>query len=156
MRYLKILIVALTTLIISSCHNDAEGPVIEIYKFRGPYEDKVCIRTEKTDSMKVSALPNANNPTRQMPIKLLNGYYAKGTLGIRSAYLSMTWDEYKTYFGHENVDTLLSLIIDRHPFSEYWEDQDDVLYDPYHDFDTAKLNRIITNGEMDKYFKRIQ
>jgi hypothetical protein len=156
---LKVLIInTICTVLLASCHKDAEGPVVGIYKYRGDYADLVPVLISKDDTTKIVGLPSYDNIYIQKPIKFHKGYYAKGIFlfGTRTAYLSITWEKYGQFPSQPDNDTLEKLILDRHPFLEYWEDEGDVLHEPYNGFDTAKLNRIIDAGEMAKYFKRIK
>jgi hypothetical protein len=138
----------------SSCNKDNNGPYIEIYKFKGDYVNHASVLISKNDTNKLGGVP-IKNLNREKPMKFHKGYYANGSVSPRTAYLSITWEEYDSLPKIPHEDSLIKWIIDRHPFEEYWEDENEVLRTQYNGFDTARLNQIIDAGEMAKYFKRI-
>ena len=73
----------------------------------------------------------------------------------KSSVTSLTVETYKTYI---SPDSLLKLVIDFDPFLEYYECKDSKI-DWFHNengIDTTKLNEVINNNELNKYFNRLK
>ena len=91
--------------------------------------------------------------------KLINGYIISGEIGENSIFLDFTFKEYIKYEINNNrsgvpLEVLSEHILDDNPFLELY-------FDPnkprkYEISDSAEINQIIRNGELEKYFEKIK
>ncbi len=158
-------------LTVFSCIRVADTtPGLSIYKTKGDYFNKAFVFKKSSGIYMVPAYYNSryNTITSKIKItdtdtvytrsiKLIDGYILAAEGSKDMAFLSFTFKEYLRYEiknGHHPTDEeLLNGIIDD-PFIEFY-------YDPqrprrFELSDTAEINQIIRNGELEKYFKRIK
>ena len=178
----KIIIVSiflLVCLIVAGCNiigdseNDYAG--IAIYKTNGDYFNLVdvgmkgdkFIRTESFwnsryntfDKMKVVE----NDTIYVNRYKLAGGYILDlEAVECYDVFLSLTFKEYllKEIGMGQNLshDTLREYILDANPYIEFYSDTSNpkIFLPPDIINDTAKINSIIRNGELGKYFERLR
>ncbi|MEA1875151.1 MAG: hypothetical protein U9N51_12115 [Bacteroidota bacterium] len=137
------------------------GSYIYVYKTKNDYSENVPVMLSN-DKAKIKSYPglsDANN-IRLKPEKLINGYYIVHIAqGINTGYLSLTWEEYSQYELPISTDSLYSLLIQKDPFIEYYTKYKDESFIVEHGCfgtDTAKINNIILNGELELYFERLK
>ena len=143
-----------------------DEPLLRIYKMKGDYIKNVCIGLTD-DKTRILVYPgptdNCGDPGDN-PYTMLDGYYLDGccNYGLNSAYLSITKEEYQEIFPISK-DSMMKLILDSDPYLEYYLDENHLLgikeppdTTPYFTLDTAWLNEIIINKELDKYFTKLK
>lgn len=138
-------------------------PALRIYKLKGDYLDKVCVGlTDDKSNIRVypAADSNCGDPDEK-PYKVKDDYYLDGccNYGINSAYLTITKEEYQDIWQSLTKDSMMNLILDADPYVEYYIDEDRILLKNCTDcfvLDTALLNEIISNQELDKYFTKLK
>lgn len=147
-------------LTLNSCEKIGnKGDFLVVYKTRQDYSRNIYVRVND-DRTKVTVFPSVSDcDTIKIPVKLAKGYYLgtgrNGENGVKSSVTSLTVETYKTYI---SPDSLLKLVIDFDPFLEYYECEDSKI-DWFHNdngIDTAKLNKVINDNELDKYFDRLK
>lgn len=130
-----------------------------VYKTKADYSNNVCVQmnAEKTE---IYATKGSKG---KWPVSLIDGYQVdKESLGINTAYLSITFDEFAQNGNSISIDSMKKIILDKNPFLEYYEcdNYKDHFYiypteGGYYGVDTAKINEVIRKGELKKYFKRV-
>ncbi|MCY1722823.1 hypothetical protein OU798_20920 [Prolixibacteraceae bacterium Z1-6] len=157
---LKLLTLALISLILSSCflfNFDSPDDLIEIHKFKGQDYSNYVPVSLTDDKTKIHSAPGLW-PT-QWPVKLVNGYYLNGALGENSGYVSITIEDYNENYTKIGIDSLNKLVIERDPYLEFYRgDLDDFWVEEggYYGIDTAAINNLIRNGNLEKYFNRLK
>lgn len=116
----------------------SQGPVV-VYKTKKDYSKNISVRLSD-DKKSILAYPGRRDGLK--PIMLADGYYLKNMVG--NTFLSIDIDEYADTNNHYPFDQLMNYIIDDDPFISSYECCD------YASRDTAELNRIIRNNELDK------
>lgn len=145
-----------------SCEKENSGEdTIWIYKTKNDYSDKVPVQLSK-DKSEIKSFPGPYDVDnrRFKPLNLIKGYYLNGSLGPNTGYLSLTIEEYSKYETPLSRDSMYSLLIDKDPFIKFYARYDDKGFrnenvSPY-GIDTAKINDIIRQDELDKYFERMK
>ena len=93
------------------------------------------------------------------PIFLLENYYLMGSFGPNTGFLSLTIAEYNKYEVSPGADSLYKMLIDKDPFVYFYERKNDVGFKdengPY-GIDTGRINDLIRQDELDKYFERMK
>lgn len=145
----------------SACEKaSVKGDWLIIYKTRQDYSRNIYIRLN-SDKTKTIVFPSLDGlDTIKLPVKLSKGYFLgtqrNGENGVKSVVTSLTIDTYKTYI---TPDSLTKLVIDYDPFLEYYECTDNSTIDKFRNnlgIDTTKLNEMINNNELTKYFNRLK
>ncbi len=144
-----------------SCESGSDiDEMIYVYKTKADYTKNVCVELDSKKTKITSNYAPFSVNTR-WPIKLINGYALNGTLGANSGYLSITNDEYKlNYDVSPSPDSLYKLLLDDDPFIEFYEfnDPKNVFYNENgaYGVDTAYINHLIKESNLEKYFIRIK
>jgi hypothetical protein len=142
---------------LSSCINkDTLKPTSYIYITKGDYINLVCCIL-KEDNLHIMTIKGTNSQNKR--IKLIQNYILNND-GLKFgknnvAFLDLTQNEYRKKFEIDSnykgfTDTLEKHILDKDPFIELYA------VNNYDISDTAKLNKIIKKGELEKYFERIK
>ena len=127
-----------------------------IYKPKNDYSNNVPVALSE-DNTKITSAPGTINTN--WPVKLTQGYYLNGSMGVNTGYLSLTKEEYNEYYVKPGNDSLYKLLIDKDPYLEYYYRDD---YNIFRDenapngIDTAQINDIIRKDELNKYFERLK
>ncbi|MDR1730323.1 MAG: hypothetical protein LBR52_06645 [Prevotellaceae bacterium] len=159
---IKIQILLLLTIAMTGCEmfghwpvDDDNAPVV-VYRTNNDYSQNVRVTIS---SGKVSS-----DVWWHYNVTLINGYYAEMiNVSTNIAYLSFIISEIEERrnngereFTREELE---QYIIDSDPFIDYYEEKSDY----YGQFklkngiiDVAKLNNIIENGELEKYFYKVK
>lgn len=155
----KLLMLMFTIICFTNSCEEAgvKGGRIIVYKTNQDYSRNIYVRVNP-ERTKITVLPGAIDTIR-LPQKLVQGYYLgtarNGENGVESVVTSLTIDTYKPDI---TADSLIKLIIDFDPFIEYYECRDSKI-DLFHNdngIDTVKINEVIINNELDKYFNRLK
>ncbi len=143
--------------LISSCEKDGEFETLWVYKTKADYSDKVTVKLA-SDKKRVTAFPGPWDIDYRWPIKLNNGYYLNGVFGgINTGITKLTKEEYSDYPVALGSDSLYKLLIDKDPFTEFYEFEDkDNVFDSDTGIDTIKLNQLINENNLEKYFIRLK
>ena len=123
---------------------------IWVYRTNHDYSKNVCVQLSP-DKSKIVGFP-APNTRIKWPLKLADGYLLNGTSGVNSGFTSLKMDDYSTSVG---ADSLYKLLIDKDPFIDFYECTNNTLYTDI-GVDTAKINQIIRNNELDMYFRKLK
>ncbi|MFW5720889.1 MAG: hypothetical protein ACOCWW_00725 [Bacteroidota bacterium] len=138
---------------------DSQDNELYVYKTKSDYSDNVAVELSKDKTSITSNYSPGDNSDRY-PIVLMNNYLLGGTFGINTGYLSITNTEYKqNYDVAPSPDSLYSLLLDKDPFVEFYYHPigHNVFYDENNGgLDTARINTIILNGELELYFERLK
>lgn len=165
-------ILLMLTLIIVRCgKTEADYPGISIYKTNGDYFELVDVGV---DNGKITRIPTAHyvssllfstlDTAYKARIRLADGYVLDLEANAKNdTYINLTWKELflkevKTGGHVITADTLTKYIIDTNPYKEYYRETKypQKYLPPSILNDTAEINAIIRNGELDKYFERIK
>ena len=135
-----------------------EDTTIQIYKFdtARDYSNNVPVELS-LDKNRITSNPSELNT--RWPVKLASGYYLNGSMGVNSGYLSLTVEEYNSYDIIPGVDSLFKLLIDKDPYLEYYQRNDDGTFrneNGVYGIDTAFINDLIRKGKLEKYFDRLK
>ncbi|MGC9332460.1 MAG: hypothetical protein ACP5DZ_11400 [Bacteroidales bacterium] len=133
--------------------------MVFIYKTKNDYSDNMFVPLS-ADKTRIKSCPDPQDPQdiyfyEKYPIKLANNHLLFCNYPIENiGFLSITKTEYmENYDVAPEPDSLYSLLIDKEPFIEYY-------YVDGHFFnnglDTAWINNIIINGELELYFERLK
>lgn len=165
------LLFSLLAMLVSCDKTEADYPGISIYKTNGDYFELVDVGVDKG---KITRIPTAHylstllfstlDTAYKARIRLANGYVLDLEANVKNdTYLSLTWKELFLKEiksgGHVlTADTLTKYIIDTNPYKEFYrETKYPQKYLPPNILnDTAEINTIIRNGELDKYFEHIK
>jgi hypothetical protein len=154
-----------------SCIKIADtAPGISVYKTKGDYFNMAFVFMNSSGiygkmafynprSNSISRFKITETDTIYIPrAKLIDGYMLVGEHNKDMVFLNLTLKEYLRYEiknGHPPTDDeLYDNILDDDPFIEYYYDQQKPRR--FEMSDTAEINQIIENGELEKYFKRIK
>lgn len=143
-------------LIMYSCEKiGTQDKSMSIYKFKSgkDYSNNVPVSLSN-DRTKITSAPG---PIDYWPMKLANGYYLNGTMGLNSGYLSLTKEQYNADI--PGIDSMYNYLIDRDPYQEYYLTEDGDIFTEQggpHGIDTAFLNDLIRDGKLEKYFERLK
>ena len=145
---------------IISCEFGAENDIsLWIFRTKSDYSDKVSVELSP-DKTRITSFygPQSSSYT---PIRLINGYLIGGVIGgINAGFLSITMEEYHTkYEVAPDPDTLYKLLIDKDPFTDFYTynytKRKNIFYTD-NGLDTAQLNKLIRDGELEKYFAKLK
>lgn len=165
-------ILSLFTLIMVGCgKTEADYPGISIYKTNGDYFDLVDVGVKNGNIIWEIGLFGGQSleftdtdTVYKSRIRLANGYILDTEASSKyDAYLSLSFKEYylkelKTEGHTLSKDTLRKYILDTNPYKEYYQETKypQKYLPPNILNDTAEINTIIRNGELEKYFERIK
>jgi hypothetical protein len=157
----KMALIFLLALILASCLKvkEFDGYVFWIYKTKKDYSHKVSVTLNNDNSQIISAPgPQDIDTSSKWPVNLANAYLLNGIFGgIHTAFLSLEKKDYFNWPLYPGRDSLYKLIIDKDPFTEFYSfegDPHEFLND--NGFDTAKMNLLIREGRLGKYFNRLK
>ncbi|MFV0590235.1 MAG: hypothetical protein ACK5M7_02520 [Draconibacterium sp.] len=135
-----------------------------LYKTRGDYRHLYTIRLTGDENLNLwttdkTLWTGLNKDTiyvwRQ---KAANGYVISGPAKLSDVYLSLTFKEVvlkeiaMNNPGHALPnDTLQKYIVDEDPYLEFWRSTSTLEFK-----DSVKINEIIRNGKIEKYFERLK
>ncbi len=134
---------------------------IYVYKTKTDYSDNVCVQLT-SDKSKISSYPGpGEGGPWYWPVELAEGYLLNGTRGANSGFLSITNEEYnQNYNTSPGADSLYKLLLDKDPFVEFYQfdDTKNVFYNESgaYGIDTAYINHLIKESNLEKYFIRIK
>jgi len=152
-------IIILLGLMMFSCEKGGDSIDLWIYKTNSDYSNKVSVELA-SDKSKIIAAPGPHDvdTTSNWPQKLVNGYLLNGIFGgSNTGFLSLDKKDYYDWPLYPGSDSLFKLIIDKNPFVElyfYRDENND--FSNNNGLDTAKMNLLIKDGQIEKYFKRIK
>jgi hypothetical protein len=133
-----------------------------VFKLRGDYAENVFIELEDGKPVVYDYMPfDTTGMWKDYPKKLVNGYWLHQD--VYNPYTTVVTSIKRSEYCRDTipVDSLLKYIIDFHPFAEFYKCRVEYyFYDDYfitsdYTDDTAKLNRVIKEGKLRKYFKEI-
>lgn len=123
---------------------------VHVYKTKGDYSLYVPIELS-SDKSRITSAPGRCGP----PQNLVNGYFLGNTMGVNTAYLSLTIEEYNSYEPLLGVDSLYKYIMEDDPFLEYYRgDIGSVSND--HGIDTTFINTLILEDRLTEYFEKVK
>ena len=156
MKYILLVIIVTTFF---SCFKSSfgENNDIQVYKTKKDYSKNISANLSD-DGTRITGHPTSQG---HPPLKLANGYWLNGMLGSEAAILDITYEEYHNADPPIGVDSLNKLIIDKDPFisfylrddynQKFWIDGEDA-----NGVDTAKINDLIREGKLEKYFEKLK
>ncbi|MCF8357142.1 MAG: hypothetical protein K9H26_00180 [Prolixibacteraceae bacterium] len=162
------LAVAITFLVTACGDNNYDtAPGLTITKTRADYFENVCVGmypdSEIWHSPSYGTFETKENwfdltdTTYLRRLRLIDGYVLAGEINNygKAAFLSLTikqWLEMEYELNSLAIprDTVYKYLLDTDPFTEYYYDSNRPR--KYEMSDTAEINDIIRNGELDKYF----
>ena len=173
---LKLLIVCgIIVLTAFSCiKQEVTAPGLAIYKTKGDYFNNVSVTMKKNGD--IIFYPDYHSPGRNSidsrikiteddtiytrRAKLISGYIISAEIEERSIFVDFTFKEYLKYeinnphVGGVPENVLIEHILDDDPFLELYIDPNRPR--KYELSDTALINQMIRNGELEKYFEKIK
>ena len=146
-------VLSITPLLFLSSHCSNDITVLQVYKTKIDYSEYVPVQLS-TDRSQITSAPGF---IEGRPIKLINGYYLGGTMGLYTGYLSMTIEEYNNNEYPPSLDTISKLIMEKDPFIEYYESKkSSALIDENTGIDTFFINQLIMEDQLEEYFVRLK
>ena len=151
-------LILILLLLISSCETGkVRDTTIWIYKMKKDYSNNVPVELSP-DKTKITSTPGDINT--RWPILLIDSFFLGGSMGPNTGYVSLTIKEYNKLKIKPGNDTLYKLLIDKDPFIEFYQrNDDDGMF--HHEngawgIDTAFINDLIKNGQLEEYFIRLK
>ncbi|MBN2521438.1 MAG: hypothetical protein JXB17_13070 [Bacteroidales bacterium] len=157
-----------------SCEDNVEyfadsSPTIFLFKEGKDYSKNVYVllNDDKTRIIGYPSYKDLKYDTLGL-LDIYKGYYftLDMTYGVNSAYLSLTVKEFEFADDTISVEDMEKLIIDKDPYAEFYFDENKYLLNRCSEcidkdttwpaYDTAKLHRLIDNGELSKYLNRVK
>ena len=149
-------------LVLISCRkNYCPDPTpIYVYKTVADYSSKVSVKLSN-DNAKIVQAPGPIDirHSRYQALNLVQGYQLNGICSGKSlAFLSIDKTDYANWPVYPGADSLYKLIIDFDPLVvSYFNCGEKFLLNIENGgIDTAQINQIIKNGELDKYFTKFK
>jgi hypothetical protein len=143
----------LSPLLISNCDRAMEQDyTIQLYKPKSDYSSYVPIELS-ADKKVITSLTGAKEPCS---MQLDKGYFINGTMGVNTAYLSLTFEEYSPQMG---IDSFYKYVMEVDPFIEYYTSEDISLRnfeEESNGIDTALINGLIREDRITDYFVRLK
>lgn len=104
---------------------DYTGPPTMVYKMKKDYSNlvPVVLNEEKTEILVYPAPKDLYNQKRELrfPLPLDKGFYLDEIgIGLNTAYISLTIDEYAHLLEAPSRDSLFTLIVDHDPFKRMY------------------------------------
>lgn len=156
-RHMLFTLIFTMSLFLNSCEKGAVRDLtLWVYKTKNDYSNNVALELSE-DKSKITSFPGPSDIKFKWPLKLHQDFYLGGAFGgVNTGYLSLTKTEYSQYEISPGPDSLYKLLIDKDPFLEFYEyiDRHNVFAND--GIDTVKLNQLIDNGELEKYFTRLK
>lgn len=130
---------------------------IWVYQTKGDYDTNVPVALSY-DKTKINSIPG--NINTRWPVALANNYVLNGSMGVNTGYLSITIEDWIHMDITPSVDTLFKYLIDADPFISFYqrEDKNNLFWteNGAYGIDTAHINLLIRNNQLEKYFKRLK
>jgi len=137
--------------IVGACDSgNVEDLTIHVYKTKQDYSSLVPVQLSP-DGKLITSAPGKCAPLR----KLAQGYFLGNTMGINTAYLSLSIEEYNSYDPILGVDSLYKYIMEKDPFLEYYISEDNELRNE-DGIDTAFINYLIMENNLAMYFTQLK
>lgn len=153
-----ILYIALLVILTSCEKVMTVDKTIWVYKIRGDYANNVPVQLS-ADKTKIIGSPAGSINTR-WPVFLEDDFLLNGSFGPNSGYLSITIEEWNQMDITPGVDSLYKLLIDKDPFISFYhrDDKNNLFWteNGAYGIDTAHINLLIRNNQLEKYFKRLK
>lgn len=148
-------------IILTSAYSCDKGMVkdeyISVYKMKTDYSDNVPVELS-VDKTRITSAPGTINT--RWPGELAQGYFLNGTMGINTAYTSITIEEYNNMDPKPGIDSLYPLIIEKDPYTDFYlrNDYDNTFNNEagYYGFDTASINHLIRTDQLELYFTKLK
>jgi len=157
-----------------SCEKEpqATAPGIAVYKTKGDYFNNTFVfmkssgsiymvtsyYNQRYNSISTKIKITENDTVYTLRAKLVDGYIFADEHSKDMTFLNFTFKEYLRYEikngHHPTNDELLNNILDDDPFIEYY--QDPKRPRKFELSDSAEINQIIRNGELEKYFEKMK
>ena len=144
----------------NSCDYGAEmDKTIWVYKTRKDYSKHVPIELS-ADKTRVTSFSAYSDVTTKWPVKLTDGFFLNGSIGVNTGYTSLLKVEYSESGKTISADSLYQLLIDKDPFIEFYsiDDRNNVFFGDNLAFgiDTFKINELIRTNSLEDYFERLK
>lgn len=157
-RFIVIILLGSSALFYSCEKAKDVDTTIQIYKFNvgQDYSNNVPVELS-VDKTKITS--NSSELNERWPVKLISGYYMNGSMGVNSGYLSLTVEEYNSYDIIPSVDSLFKLLVEKDPYLEYYQRNDDGTFNNENGafgIDTAMINDLIRTDKLENYFERLK
>ncbi|MDP3912516.1 MAG: hypothetical protein Q8R96_02115 [Bacteroidota bacterium] len=167
LQKVSIVLMLFLLMIDSSCIKKEEvtTPGLNIYKTKGDYFLYVNTWGKKNAPTTYRAndarIGNLDTDTIYMGRKILiSGYILSAENSVDDYFTNITFTEMVKYNDSLGLsasfprDSVFKRVIDENPYIEFYHDD----YHPrrFELKDTAKINQIIRDGELEKYFKRLK
>lgn len=123
---------------------------IHVYRPKQDYSIYVPIELS-LDKTKITSAPGRCEP----PLKLINGFFLGSTMGVNTAYLSLTIEEYNSHDPLLGVDSLYKYIMEIDPFFEYYISENNELRNE-DGIDTVFINDLIREDKLTEFFTRLK
>jgi len=134
-----------------SCDTGSEQDnTVHVHKPKQDYSSYVPIELS-LDKTTITSAPGKVNS----PIKLVQGFFMGNTMGVNTAYLSLTIEEYNNYDPLLGVDSLYKYIMETDPFLEYYLSEDSDLRNA-DGIDTLLINDLIREDKLIEYFTQLK
>ncbi len=150
MRNGLVLSVLVTFLVMSCGKGLDQDKTIHVHKPKQDYSSHVPIELS-LDKATITSAPGKVDP----PIKLVQGFFMGNTMGVNTAYLSLTIEEYNNHVPLLPIDSLYKYIIETDPFLEYYISEDSDLRNA-DGIDTLLINDLIREDKLTEYFTRLK
>jgi hypothetical protein len=155
----NILILCVVIITYSSCERGYDrDTTIQIYKFKPGKDYSTNVPVELSqDNEQITSAPGTVNT--RWPTELTDNYYLNGSMGVNSGYLSLTTEEYNSLDSKPGVDSLYNLLIEKEPYLEYYQRNDDGTFyneSEANGVDTALINKLIRTNRLETCFERLK
>jgi len=146
-----LIIPILATFFIISCDKGNEqDKTIHVHKPKQDYSIYVPVELSSDKSTILSA-PGRCEP----PLSLVEGFFLGNTMGVNTAYLSLSIEEYNSHDPLLGVDSLYQYIMETDPFLEYYICEECNLFSE-DGVDTAFINNLIREDVLTEYFTQLK
>jgi|WetSurMetagenome_2_1015567.scaffolds.fasta_scaffold49041_1 hypothetical protein len=139
-----------------SCERGGDYIDLYVYKTKADYSSKVSVKLS-VDKSRITAAPGPQDvdTTKNWPMILADGYFLNGIFGsYNTGFLTIEKKDYYSWPKFPGSDSLYKLILDKEPFTMfyYFSDKSGILRNENGSIDTAKINQLITDGDLEEYF----
>jgi len=163
---ISIIVVTLLLLVNYSCTQDEDtDPGLNIYKTKGDYflfvntwGQQMAPTTYRSNDARIGTL--ATDTIYLCRTNLVNGYILGAENSVDDYFTNITFTEMVKYNDSLGMsasfprDSVFKRVIDKNPYIEFYHDENSPRR--FELKDTAKINQIIKNGELEKYFKKLK
>jgi len=141
-------------LLFVSCDRGMEQDfTTQLYKLKSNYLPYVQI--ELSPDKKV--ITSVSGAKESSSLKLIQGYHLNGTMGVNTAFLSLTYEEYSPKL--LGVDSLYKYIMEADPFIEYYTSENLSLWNFEEEsggMDTILINNLIRENRITDFFVQLK